>query len=152
MKNAFQKLLKQELGCARYQNYMMEYQKMDQLRRKEGKKIQINGVFEDIYDSLKENESMTLMEKYTRLKETMTDVFHICRHYLFVMITYVCAALVIVFMGSNSFINLCCVAGLSVAFLYKTYEFAINKYSYLDAYLIIAYKAALEKRLKETKS
>lgn len=151
MRSAFQKLLKQELGCVKYQNYMMEYEKMDQLRKEEGTKIQINGVFEDIYNSLKENESMMLMEKYARLKETMTDVFHICRHYLFVMITYVVAAIVIVFMGGNSFINLCCVAGLSVAFLYKTYEFVINKYSYLDAYLIIAYKAALEKRLKETK-
>ena len=48
-------------------------------------------------------------------------------------------------------LNAISIVVISGAFLYKTYEFVINKYSYLDAYIIIAYKAALEKLLSENK-
>lgn len=149
MLNEFQSFLKKELGSTKYRDYFAEYEKMDQMRRVNGGKISIGSVYEDIYAELKKSEFMILLQKQQRLKETMAIVFRICRHYIFVVATYVIASLVIIFFGGNTAVNVLCILGLSAAFLYKTYEFVVNKYSYLDAYIIIAYKAALEKCLNE---
>lgn len=149
MLNEFQSFLKKELGSTKYRDYFAEYKKMDQMRRINGDKISIGRVYEDIYAELKKSEFMILLQKQQRLKETMTIVFRICRHYIFVVATYVLASMMIIFFGKNIPVNVFCVMGMSAAFLYKTYEFVVNKYSYLDAYIIIAYKAALEKCLSE---
>lgn len=149
MLNEFQSFLKKELGSTKYRDYFAEYKKMDQMRRINGDKISIGRVYEDIYAELKKSEFMILLQKQQRLKETMTIVFRICRHYIFVVATYVLASMMIIFFGKNIPVNVFGVMGMSAAFLYKTYEFVVNKYSYLDAYIIIAYKAALEKCLSE---
>lgn len=151
MLNEFQSFLKKELGNAKYRDYFAKYEKMDEMRKINGGKISIGSVYEDIYAELKKSEILTLLQKQQRLKETMALVFRICKHYIFVVATYVIASLVIMFWGENATVNIFCILGLSAAFIYKTYEFVVNKYSYLDAYIIIAYKAALEKRLSEEK-
>lgn len=150
MLNIFQKLLKEELGLSKYKDYLEQYTKMDQMRKKNGEKIKISGVYEDIYESLKEIGIEDLLRKQQRLKDTMMTVFLICKNYIFVVAAYVIAALLIIYRGVDMSVNFGCVLVLSAAFLYKTYEFVVNKYSYLDAYIIIAYKAALEKLLSET--
>lgn len=152
MLNEFQTFLKKELGNTKYRDYLEEYEKMDRMRKVNGGKISIGGVYEDIYTELKKSEIMILLQKQQRLKETMAVVFRICRHYIFVVATYVIASLVIMFLGGNPAVNMFCILTMSAAFLYKTYEFVVNKYSYLDAYIIIAYKAALEKCLSEAES
>lgn len=149
MASAFKKLLTKELGQRKYQDYFAEYKRLDEIRKKRGDSIDSFAVFDDIYEDLKESERDTLQQKYNRLRNTMTRVFRICRHYMFVLVTYVVAAVAIMTMGENPQVNLCCVIALSLLFCYKTHEFAVNKYSYLDAYILIAYKAALEKCLLE---
>ena len=151
MLNEFQTFLKKELGNAKYRDYFAKYEEMDEIRKSKGGEISIGSVYEEIYAELKKSEILTLLQKQQRLKETMAMVFRICRHYIFVVATYVIASLVIMFLGENSVVNIFCILTMSAAFLYKTYEFVVNKYSYLDAYIIIAYKAALEKRLSEEK-
>ena len=151
MSSAFKKLLTKELGAAKYKNYFSEYQKLDEIRKKKGDKINTTVVFDDIYEELKQSGIECLQEKQKRLKETMMTVFHICRHYMFVLFTYLLAVVVIMLYGEFPMLNAISIVVISGAFLYKTYEFVINKYSYLDAYIIIAYKAALEKLLKENK-
>lgn len=149
MLNAFKTLLKKELGNSKYMDYFEEYRRMDQLRKAKGEKIQIGGVYDAIYEDLKDAEHDALLEKQKRLRETMMMVFQICRHYTLIVFTYLVASLVIIFWGDNVVVDLLCILALSGVFLYKTYEFVVNKYSYLDAYIIIAYKAALEKCIKE---
>lgn len=149
MTNAFKKLLKKELGERKYYNYFAEYKRQDQLRKEKGEKIDSFAVYEDIYEWLKEKEGAALQQKHQQLGDTLQRVFRICNHYYFILITYLVSAFLIMFAGKVPTVNLYCILALSVAFLYKTYEFVVNKYSYLDAYIIIAYKAALEQLLSE---
>lgn len=149
MTNAFKKLLKKELGDRKYYNYFAVYKKLDQLCKEKGEKIDSFAVYEDIYEWLKEKEGAALKQKHQQLGETLQRVFQICNHYSFILITYFVSSMLIILAGKVPIVNLYCILALSAAFLYKTYEFVVNKYSYLDAYIIIAYKAALEQLLSE---
>lgn len=149
MLNEFKSFLKKELGGSKYRSYFEEYQKMDRMQKKGGEKIKLQSVYDEIYADLRAREEELLLEKQKRLREAMISVFQICRHYTLVVITYILAALTIVFFGPNVAIDFFSVITLSIVFLVKTYQFVVNKYSYLDAYIVIAYKAALEKCLSE---
>lgn len=149
MLNVFKSLLRKELGKKKYQDYFLQYQRMDQMCRKCGEKIKISVVYEDIYENLLGSEPSTLLEKQKRLRDAMITGFQICQHYVFVIGVYVLAMALILFGTPLNAVSLGGIVVISLAFLYKTYEFAVNKYSYLDAYIIIAYKAALEKRISE---
>lgn len=151
MTSAFKKLLKKELGERKYYDYFAEYKRLDELHKEKGQKVNSFAVFDDIYEELKQKERATLQQKHKQLGDTMQKVFLICNHYCFILITYLVAAFCIMIAGKVPIVNFYCILALSVAFLYKTHEFVINKYSYLDAYIIIAYKAALEKLLSENK-
>ena len=152
MINAFEGLLRQELGNSKYVDYLRKYQKMEQLRRTKGEMIKISDVSEEIYEGLKEKDITVLLQMQSRLKDTIMLVLRLSRHYIFIVITYFLALAIIFSLGEVTYINTITSVILTIAFFYKTYEFLVNKYSYLDAYIVIAYKTALEKRLQELKS
>lgn len=151
MINAFEGLLRQELGNSKYVDYLRKYQKMEQLRRTKGERIKIADVSEEIYEGLKEKDISVLLQMQSRLKDTIMLVLKLSKHYIFIVITYFLALAFIFSLGEVAYINMVTSVILTIAFFYKTYEFLINKYSYLDAYIVIAYKTALEKRLQELK-
>ncbi|CDE46313.1 putative uncharacterized protein [Clostridium sp. CAG:411] len=152
MINAFEGLLRQELGNSKYVDYLRKYQKMEQLRRTKGEMIKISDVSEEIYEGLKEKDINVLLQMQSRLKDTIMLVLRLSKHYIFIVITYFLALAIIFSLGEVTYINTITSVILTIAFFYKTYEFLVNKYSYLDAYIVIAYKTALEKRLQELKS
>lgn len=152
MINAFEGLLRQELGNSKYVDYLRKYQKMEQLRRTKGEMIKISDVSEEIYEGLKEKDINVLLQMQSRLKDTIMLVLRLSKHYIFIVITYFLALAIIFSLGGVAYINTITSVILTIAFFYKTYEFLVNKYSYLDAYIVIAYKTALEKRLQELKS
>lgn len=152
MINAFEGLLRQELGNSKYVDYLRKYQKMEQLRRTKGEMIKISDVSEEIYEGLKEKDINVLLQMQSRLKDTIMLVLRLSKHYIFIVITYFLALAIIFSLGEVAYINTITSVILTIAFFYKTYEFLVNKYSYLDAYIVIAYKTALEKRLQELKS
>lgn len=151
MINAFEGLLRKELGNSKYVDYLRKYQKMEQLRRTKGERIKIADVSEEIYEGLKEKDISVLLQMQSRLKDTIMLVLKLSKHYIFIVITYFLALAFIFSLGEVAYINMVTSVILTIAFFYKTYEFLINKYSYLDAYIVIAYKTALEKRLQELK-
>lgn len=151
MINAFEGLLRKELGNSKYVDYLRKYQKMEQLRRTKGERIKIADVSEEIYEGLKEKDISVLLQMQSRLKDTIMLVLKLSKHYIFIVITYFLALVFIFSLGEVAYINMVTSVILTIAFFYKTYEFLINKYSYLDAYIVIAYKTALEKRLQELK-
>jgi hypothetical protein len=152
MINAFEGLLRQELGNSKYVDYLRKYQKMEQLRRTKGEMIKISDVSEEIYEGLKEKDINVLLQMQSRLKDTIMLVLRLSKHYIFIVIMYFLALAIIFSLGEVAYINTITSVILTIAFFYKTYEFLVNKYSYLDAYIVIAYKTALEKRLQELKS
>lgn len=152
MINAFEGLLRQELGNSKYVDYLRKYQKMEQLRRTKGEMIKISDVSEEIYEGLKEKDINVLLQMQSRLKDTIMLVLRLSKHYIFIVITYFLALAIIFSLEEVTYINTITSVILTIAFFYKTYEFLVNKYSYLDAYIVIAYKTALEKRLQELKS
>ena len=125
---------------------------MEQLRRTKGEMIKISDVSEEIYEGLKEKDINVLLQMQSRLKDTIMLVLRLSKHYIFIVITYFLALAIIFSLGEVTYINTITSVILTIAFFYKTYEFLVNKYSYLDAYIVIAYKTALEKRLQELKS
>lgn len=145
MINAFEGLLRQELGNSKYVDYLRKYQKMEQLRRTKGEMIKISDVSEEIYEGLKEKDINVLLQMQSRLKDTIMLVLRLSKHYIFIVITYFLALAIIFSLGEVTYINTITSVILTIAFFYKTYEFLVNKYSYLDAYIVIAYKTALEK-------
>ena len=152
MINAFEGLLRQELGNSKYVDYLRKYQKMEQLRRTKGEMIKISDVSEEIYEGLKEKDINVLLQMQSRLKDTIMLVLRLSKHYIFIVITYFLALAIIFSLGEVTYINTITSVILTIAFFYKTYEFLVNKYSYLDACIVTAYKTALEKRLQELKS
>lgn len=149
MVNVFQNLLKKELGKKKYEDYFSQYRHMEQLCRSHGEKINSTKICNDMYETLRKTEWNILKEKQKRLRDNMMLVFQISRNYVFVFIAYLLGAVVIMGYGEVPSVNIICMSVLSCSFLYKTYEFIVNKYAYLDAYIIIAYKSTLEKVLRE---
>lgn len=149
MVNVFQDLLKKELGQKKYEDYFSQYRHMEQLRRVQGEKINSTKICNEMYESLRKTDWIDLKQKQRRLKETMLTGFQITKNYVFVFLAYLLGSIIIMGYGQVPMVNLVCMLILSCAFLYKTYEFVVNKYAYLDAYIILAYKSALEKVLRE---
>ena len=109
-------------------------------------------ISQDIYEGLKDKDVGILLQIQKHLKDAILLVLRLSRHYVFTVISYFLAVGVILSIGKIGYVNIVTTIMLTIAFFYKTYEFLINKYSYLDAYMILAYKTALEKRIHELKS
>ena len=92
-----------------------------------------------------------LPEGFEELNESLMDAFYINKNYLMAFLAYLAAFSVI-----GSFVVqmyaiplLFFISGL---FLIKTYEFLVNKFCYVDAHLVLIYKAVLERVWEEMKT
>ena len=60
-------------------------------------------------------------------------------------IAYLAASIFLLVRGLNPAITIVALSLMSVCFIIKTYEFVVNKYCYVDAQIVLVYKAVLEK-------
>lgn len=148
MINVFESFLRKELGSSKYIAYLGQYKKMGPKYEKK----MLAEISQDIYEGLKGKDVSILLQIQKHLKDAILLVLRLSRHYVFTVISYFLAVGVILSIGKIGYVNIVTTIMLTIAFFYKTYEFLINKYSYLDAYMILAYKTALEKRIHELKS
>lgn len=148
MINVFESFLRKELGSSKYIAYLGQYKKMEPKCEKK----MLAEISQDIYEGLKDKDVSILLQIQKHLKDAILLVLRLSRHYVFTVISYFLAVGVILLIGKIGYVNIVTTIMLTIAFFYKTYEFLINKYSYLDAYMILAYKTALEKRIHELKS
>lgn len=144
LSSVFKKLITKELGSSRYNKYFFCYQKLIIEKKYDSTKLSNKEIHDDIYDTLKDRDIMALQKMLERLLDCMHLALRISKQYMFVFFAYLLTIIVILFQGFAWWISLGSILTLSVAFIYKTFEFIVNKYCFIDAHIILVYKSVLD--------
>lgn len=139
MLNVLKKTLRSELGRSKYEQYAKSIKQ--NIREA---KSDTSEVFNDIYEMLRSEDEKRLEEMQERLNTSLLDAFYVSRNYLKAFVAYLVAFVII----GSYVIQVYAVPLLlfiSAMFLVKTYEFLVNKFCYVDAHMVLIYKAVLDK-------
>lgn len=147
MGSEFKKLINQVFGERAYARYRTFVK--NNFRRKS---TESRNVYNDIYKHLKPAQESILKAMLEHLESVMYSVVRICKTYFIAVIVYAAAVAILLWLGNTPMVKLIGIGLLSIAFLYKSYEFFINKYCYVDARIAITYKNVLEQLLKEAEA
>ncbi len=147
MLSVFHKLLKKELGELRYKQYCLIFEKYKINRSSKNRMESSQEVYQDLYDFLKNQDFLTLRHRMETLIDSMCVAVNISRYYIFAFLFYLGGSLFLIFQGLNSRITILSLLLMSVLFIYKTCEFVVNKYCYIDANIILVYKSVLDQLL-----
>lgn len=149
MSNVFKNLIRKEFGDKNYYKYFFCYQNMLYNDDFEIDHVTKDEVYNDIYDKLKNLDAKTLVKKQNRLADTMMTAFSISSTFLIVVVFYVATLWILLSQGLNPMVVKFTIVVVSSAFLYKAYEYIINKFCYVDAHIAIIYKTVLENLLEK---
>lgn len=140
MMSVFKKLIWKELGEGNYNRYFGYIQKNLKNRSMESKEV-----YEDIYLKLKDKDIESIAHMHDRLNDTMLLAFRINKTYMYSFIVYLIATIFVFMKGMQPIIAVPTLIAISITFIFKTYEFVINKYCFIDAQMILVYKSVLER-------
>ena len=143
MFNVLKKMLKKELGNEKYSVYASTIK-----QNIKGSKHDNSAIFNEIYAELDKLGSEKLLKMQEGLETSLLSSFQISRGYWGVLLVYFIAFGILGFYVIQK-VAVPAMIFLSIAFLVKTLEFLINRFCYVDIHLVLIFKAALEKRLKE---
>lgn len=153
LSSVFKKLITKELGLKRYNKYFFCYQKLIIEKKYDSTKVSNQEIHDDMYNTLKDRDIITLQKMLERLLDCMHLALRISKQYMFILFAYILTVVVILFQGFLWWISLFSIIALSIAFLYKTLEFVVNKYCFIDAHIVLVYKSVLDELiLRRTKS
>ena len=139
MFNVLKKTLRSEFGQTKYEQYA---QSIKQYIREA--KTDNSEIFNDIYESLQNKDEQKLEEMQERLNESLLNAFYVNKNYIGAFIAYLVAFVIIAsFVAQMYAIPL--LLFISAMFLVKTYEFLVNKFCYVDAHMVLIYKAVLDR-------
>lgn len=144
MSSVFKKLITKELGASRYNKYFFCYQKLIIEKKYDSTKLSNQEIHDDMYNTLKDRDIVTLKKMLERLLDCMHLALSISKQYMFILFAYVLTIVLILSQGFLWWITVCSIAVLSIAFIYKTIEFIVNKYCFIDAHIILVYKSVLD--------
>lgn len=144
MASVFRKLICKELGENCYEQYFACYQKLISNKTYNHRVLNNVEIYEDIYDRLKDKDMETLMKMTKRLSESLHLVLRISRTFKFAIIAYVIGVVLLLFQGLPLLLGFGCIGLITTAFFYKTYEYVVNKYCFIDAHIVIIYKSVLD--------
>ena len=147
--NVFQKCLRRQMGNVKYVRYAETCK--NNFKKDGFSHITMvgNPIFNDMYEQLKEENKAKLTERKKDLAETVVVAFRITRYFIFVLLTYIMANIIILSLNLEYYVTCVSIILMGICFLYKLVEFVSNKYCVLDAYLFMLYRSVLEKILKE---
>lgn len=143
MNNVFNKLIRKELGEVNYHRYFIFVRKS--MRTEERSNTQ--AIFNDMYDKLRYRDKKAITKMHNRLNDTMLLALRISRTYLASFIFYVVVSIFLLMKGLYPPIAIAAILGISICFIYKTYEFIAHKVCYVDAQIVLVYKAVLDRIL-----
>ena len=149
MANVFKNLIRKEFGDKNYYKYFFCYQNMLYNDDFEIDEVVKDEVYEDIYNNLKHLDMKTLMKKQNRLSAAMMTAFSIRSSFLIVVAFYIATLWILLSQGLNPMVVKLSIIVVSTAFLYKAYEYIINKFCYVDAHIAIIYKTVLESLINQ---
>lgn len=150
MINVFKHFLSQEFGRARYKRYFDDVKSALDDKSYNARKKGSEELYKELFLELSKEDDKALKKKLEKLIDAMYLAVRIHRQYLFVVIFYIASTLFLIAKQLNGAVTLVSLLLISFCFLYKTWEFVINKYCYVDANIILVYKSVLD-RIIETR-
>lgn len=140
MTNVFKKLISKELGEVNYHRYSSFVKKSVVNRANDSQTI-----FNDMYEKLKYRDLKSITKMHNRLNETMLLAFRISRNFIFAFLFYLGATIFVIAKSIQPELTIISLVLMNVCFIYKTYEFLANKFCYIDAQIVLVYKAVLDR-------
>ena len=146
--NVFRKRLRAEFGKKVYRHFVsLCREEIDQKKRRDPEaqmKANEKVVYSEMCQQIQSLTKEEIEKKKERLAGTLMDAFRIARQFSFVFIFYVLASVILVAMGLDARVTNASLVLMGICFLYKVYEFVCNRFCFVDAYLMMLYKTALE--------
>lgn len=139
MTNVFKKLISRELGEVNYHRYFSFVKK-----NMETKKADSQLIYNDMYDKLKYRDLKAITKMHNRLNDTMLLAFRISKNFFFAFLVYLGASIFLIASELHPQVTIAALVLMNLSFIYKTYEFLVNKFCYIDAQIVLVYKAVLD--------
>ncbi|MDD5899931.1 MAG: hypothetical protein PUC73_03405 [Lachnospiraceae bacterium] len=140
--NIFKKLLRKELGEARY-NGLVTF-----VNKHCGPEVRNNTeLYEEIYEYCSRLDSERIVGMQMRLNEVMYSAFQVGRTYSLAFFIYLGAWFVLLSMELQTELLLGGILAITVCFGLKTVQFFTNRCAYADARIIETYRMVLERIL-----
>jgi hypothetical protein len=140
MSNVFKKLISKELGEVNYHRYFSFVKK-----NLETKKSDSQTIYNDMYEKLKYRDLKAIAKMHSRLNDTMLLAFRISKNFFFAFLFYLSASIFLIAKSPVPELTIVALVLMSVCFVYKAYEFVANKFCYIDAQIVLVYKAVLDR-------
>lgn len=138
--NVFKKLISKELGEGNYHRYFSFVKKNMEIKKSDSQTI-----YNDMYEKLKYRDYKSIAKMHNRLNDTMLLAFRISKNYFLAFLFYLGASIFLIAKELRPELTIISLTLMSGCFIYKTYEFISNKYCYIDAQIVLVYKAVLDK-------
>lgn len=138
--NVFKKLIKKELGDVNYQRYFTFAKNNLNNRISDSRAI-----YNDMYEKLKYKDIKAITMMHDRLNDTLLLALRISKNYMLALMFYLFSSIYLIFKDLHPELTLISLTLMSVCFVYKTYEFVVNKFCYVDAHIALVYKAVLDR-------
>jgi len=142
MASVFKKLISRELGEMNYNRYFFCYQRGIANRTCNSKEI-----YNDIYDKLKDKDVKVIKRMHERLNDSMIQALRISKTYLFAFLFYLGSVVFLLGIGIKPILVVIGLILVTICFIFKTIEFFVNKYCFIDAQIVLVYKAVLDELL-----
>jgi hypothetical protein len=152
LSSVFKKLLSRELGENKYNKYFSSYQKLVANRTYDSRKINSDEIYNDIYEYLKDRDIKVLTKMLERLLDAMYLAVRISKQFVFAFVFYLIGAFVLIAQSLDPVVTVPALLLMSCCIIYKTYEFVVNKYCYIDAHIVLVYKSVLDKLILNNKN
>lgn len=140
MSNVFKKLISKELGEVNYHRYFSFVKK-----NMETKLTDSQTIYNDMYDKLKFRDYKSIARMHNRLNDTMLLAFRISKNFFLAFLFYLGASIFLIARDLQPELTIIALILMNLCFIYKTYEFVSNKFCYIDAQIVLVYKAVLDR-------
>lgn len=143
--NVFKKCLRKEFGKKGYEKYVKLFSEEIGDKKNVRLNIEDKKIYKDMYEILSKDSETVIKEKLENLSVTLYNALQIIRKFSGILFVYALANIVLLMLELDYYVTCASITILGAAFLYKLLEFLENKFCFIDAYLIMIYKAVLEK-------
>ena len=102
-------------------------------------------IYNDMYEKLKYRDYRAITKMHNRLNDTMLLAFRISKNFFLAFLFYLAASIFLIAKDLQPQFTIIALALMSACFIYKSYEFVSNKFCYIDAQIVLVYKAVLDR-------
>lgn len=140
MSNVFKKLISKELGEVNYHRYFTFVKKNMETKLNDSQTL-----YNDMYEKLKYRDYRSITKMHNRLNDTMLLAFRISKNFFLAFLFYLAASIFLIAKDLQPELTIIALILMNGCFIYKTYEFISNKFCYIDAQIVLIYKAVLDR-------